>query len=351
MEKIRVLVIDDSAFMRKIISEILASDHRIRVVGTARNGQDGLEKIKTLHPDVITLDIEMPVLDGITTLKEIMKTNPLPVIMVSSVSGDEADKTIKAISKGAVDFIAKPSGPISLNMENVKDEVISKVITASQAKVSNSNRLVANQFKKDSLAQRKKTIIAIGTSTGGPKALMQLLADIPEDFPAPILIVQHMPANFTKSLAKRLDQLAKITVKEATHGEVIQSGYAYIAPGDYHMVARQVERAVAIELTKEPSQNIHRPSVDTLFKSLAPLHQYNKIATILTGMGRDGAKGITYLKEKDENLIVLTESKQSALIYGMPRAVKKTGYVNMSVHIERIGKVIEEIVRQNNSEV
>lgn len=347
MKKINVLVIDDSAFMRKMISEILSSDDRIKVVGTARNGKDGLAKIKQLSPDVVTLDIEMPILDGISTLQEIMKTNPLPVVMVSSITSRGAMKTIHAISKGAVDFIAKPSGAISLNISDIKDEMIQKVITASEAKLMNVSNLITNIETNEIYLTKKKTMIAIGTSTGGPSALEQVLRTVPEHFPAPILIVQHMPPHFTKSLAERLNLIANITVKEARNGDIVENGTAYIAPGDFHMTVRKVGRSIAIHLHEKPPKNGHRPSVDVLFRSIAHLEDYNKIAVVLTGMGRDGASGISYLKEQDDQTIVITESKESAVVYGMPLAVARTGKVNITDHISNIGKTIEEIVQKN----
>lgn len=342
MKKIRVLVVDDSAFMRKLISDILANDHRIQVIGIAKNGQDALQKIKQLRPDVVTLDIEMPVLDGIATLKKIMQTTPLPVVIVSGITKDHTEKTVQAISLGATDVITKPSGPISLNLEMIKDEVIDKVITASQANIHKTHKNKLAHFDNGALKKHHPTIIAIGASTGGPRALERLLRDLPKNVKAPILIVQHMPSHFTKSLAKRLDQVTNIPVNEARHGEILQKGNAYIAPGNYHMMVRKVGREIEIHLTKSPPKNSHRPSVDILFQSLVALKNYNKIAVILTGMGRDGAEGITYLKENDRQTFVITESGQSALINGMPRAAEKTGYVNVSTHLDHIGNVIKE---------
>src|SRR5699024_273963 len=197
MKPVRVLIIEDSAFMRKMITEILMSDDRIQVVGTARNGEDGLRKMKSLSPDVITLDIEMPVMDGITTLENIMKTDPIPVVMLSSLTSKGAEQTVLAISIGAVDFIAKPSGSISLDIEVMKDEIISKVIMASKTKLKKNQTVSDQSFQPISPQRYSESIVTIGTSTGGPRALQQVLTSLPADFPAPILIVQHMPPNFT----------------------------------------------------------------------------------------------------------------------------------------------------------
>lgn len=346
---IRVLIIEDSAFMRKMISEILASDHRIQVLGTARNGEDGLKKIKLLSPDVVTLDIEMPVMDGITTLEKIMKTDPLPVVMLSSLTSKGAEKTVLAISIGAVDFITKPSGSISLDINELKDEIITKVIMASQTKVKKTPTISSDTLQVVRPQRYKETIVTIGTSTGGPRALQQVLMALPADFPAPILIVQHMPPNFTKSLADRLNTLTNIQVKEAVHGEVIQKGVAYIAPGDYHMKVRKVGTSLAIELTKEAPRNRHRPAVDVLFDSISYLKQMNKISVILTGMGKDGAKGIKQIKKMDKEAIIIAESEESSIVYGMPAAAIATECVNKIVHLNKVGETLNRLVNKPGS--
>lgn len=352
-----MLIIEDSAFMRKMITEILSSDDRLHVLGTARNGEDGLKKINLLSPDVVTLDIEMPVMDGIATLKEIMQKNPLPVVMLSSLTEKGATQTIQAMSIGAVDFIAKPSGSISLNINEIKDEIISKVVIASQTSIKKV-KLIGNNTPKESglqinlgkrpanMQQHDETIVAIGTSTGGPRALQQILTAVPKDFPAPILIVQHMPPNFTKSLADRLNTLSKIRVKEAVHGEVLQKGIAYIAPGDFHMCVRKVGRIFAIELTKDNQRNGHRPAVDVLFESVAKVEQVNKLAVILTGMGKDGAQGIHTIKNNDREAITIAESEESSVVYGMPAAAVQTGSIDLIVHLNKISKTIISLVNR-----
>lgn len=346
MKPVRVLIIEDSAFMRKMITEILMSDERIQVIGTAKNGEDGLRKIKSLSPDVVTIDIEMPVMDGITALENIMKTDPIPVVMLSSLTNKGAEQTILAISMGAVDFITKPSGSISLDIEVMKDEIISKVMMASQAKVKKKPIVNDPSFQISSPQQYSETIVTIGTSTGGPRALQQVLTSLPADFPVPILIVQHMPPNFTKSLADRLNTLCLIKIKEAVHGEVIKKGTAYIAPGDYHMKARKAGMSLAIELTKEPQRNGHRPSVNVLFDSISELKRMNKICVVLTGMGKDGADGIKQIKSLDDEAIVIAESEESSIVYGMPAAAIATEYVNQVVHLNKVGEVIKRIVNR-----
>jgi len=347
MYPVRVLIIDDSAFMRKIIADMLNSNHRINVVATARNGKDGLEKIKIHKPDVITLDVEMPVMDGITALPKIMAKHPLPVVMLSSVTKEGAAKTVQAIAGGAVDFIEKP---ISLDIREMKQEIINKVLIASEAKLIRikESESAHAPFVSESLPRiYGKTIVAIGTSTGGPKALQQVLTSLPSDFPSPILIVQHMPAGFTKSLANRLDSLAHIQVKEAVHGEVIKNGVAYIAPGDFHMKTRSAGTAHAIELTKDLHQNGHRPAVDVLFGSIANI-KINKIAVVLTGMGNDGANGLKMIREQDEKAVMIAEAAETSVVYGMPKAAVMTNHVDHIIPLPQIGETITKLIKRPN---
>lgn len=346
MEPVRVLVIEDSAFMRKMIVEILESDPRITVLGTARNGKEGFKKITQLSPDVVTLDVEMPIMDGMTTLEKIMQTNPLPVVMLASRTAKESSIMIQAISKGAVDFITKPSGSISLDIHEIREEIVEKVIIASKANLATHNLPKSIPTPHMDRKKYEDTIVAIGASTGGPRALQKILADLPSNFPAPILIVQHMPANFTKSLAERLNSLSAISIKEATDGEKINQGVAYIAPGGFHMKVKHTNGSLFIQLTKVPENSIYRPSIDVLLDSVACLSHVNKLAIILTGMGRDGAKGIKNIKDKDSEAIILAESKESSIVYGMPKAARNTGYVSEIVHLHEISDRIISIVNR-----
>ncbi|HLS35343.1 MAG TPA: chemotaxis response regulator protein-glutamate methylesterase [Bacillota bacterium] len=343
-EKIRVLVIDDSAFMRKMITDILSSDHRITVIGTARNGEIGLRKMKELQPDVITLDVEMPVMDGLSTLKEIMNNHPIPVVMISGTSNQHMKKTIQAISNGAIDFVAKPSGTISVDIKRIEQEIISKVITASQVDMNVITKQKKFTSSKLTSFNQKETLICIGTSTGGPKALETILKSIPKELQASILIVQHMPEQFTKSFAQRLNQIAHIPVKEARHHEQIKEGHAYVAPGNYHMLVQKKGKDLKIVLSKEEKQKGHRPSVDVLLQSVSQLNECQKIAIILTGMGKDGAKGVVELKKADKHSLVITESEQTALIYGMPSAAKETGHVNYTLPVHQISELLVDIL-------
>ncbi|WP_138414799.1 protein-glutamate methylesterase/protein-glutamine glutaminase [Aquibacillus sediminis] len=349
MDKINVLVVDDSAFMRKMITDILNGDPQLHVVGTARNGQDALKKIPSLLPDVITLDVEMPVMDGLETLGQIMSQFSIPVIMLSSVTKRGAEKTIQAISLGAIDFITKPSGSISLDIQSIQAEITTKVIAAAKSKVSSptvNDSIQLPQSKHQPIDRShpigKKVIVAIGTSTGGPRALQQVLTHLPQNFPAPIAIVQHMPKGFTKSLAERLDSLSDIHVKEAENGEVLVKGTAYIAPGGYHLGVKQMGRSLIAEVYQSELRNGHQPSVDVLFESLAQQKVSQVFAVVMTGMGADGSKGLHTLKKLKRDSFIMSESNKTAVVYGMPQAAVKTNLVNEIVDLDKICSVLVE---------
>ncbi|MBU9720339.1 MULTISPECIES: protein-glutamate methylesterase/protein-glutamine glutaminase [Bacillaceae] len=359
---IKVMVVDDSAFMRKMLSDLIEQDGRIQVIATARNGVDALEKISKYNPDVITLDVEMPVMNGIEALKNIMARHPKPVIMVSSTTKEGADTTIQAMEFGAFDFIPKPSGSISLDIYKVQNDLNNKIVHAARTPLKILNKSNENNITTETDPNRliestrnfvvrennnnlplldSRMIVAIGTSTGGPKALQKILPEIREDFPAPILIVQHMPKGFTKSLSERLNKLSNITVKEAEDGEILKKGIAYIAPGGYHLKVRGVGTSVVVKLDQSPLMNGHRPSVDTMFYSLAQLKDQDVLAVILTGMGSDGTKGLKVLKESNKT-IALAESEATAIVYGMPRAAIESKYVDDVVTLNKVATTIEK---------
>ncbi|WP_182199175.1 protein-glutamate methylesterase/protein-glutamine glutaminase [Paraliobacillus salinarum] len=347
MQTINVLVVDDSAFMRKMITDILQSHPRIHVVDTARNGKDALKKVQQFNPDVVTLDVEMPLMDGITALKQIMSEQPRPVVMLSSLTREGADRTIESISLGAVDFIEKPSGSISLNIREKEDEIKAKVLQAVDANIPNLAETPKKEPTVPSFTQQvrqsvrnTKPIVGIGTSTGGPRALQQVLTRLPKEFPAPIVIVQHMPAGFTESLAKRLNNMSQIEVKEAENGEVLKNGTAYIAPGGYQMRVETNGGISKIRISKEDPRNGHQPSVDVLFESMASLHAYQVYAVIMTGMGHDGSNGLIRLKKKKANTIAISEAKETCVVYGMPQAAEKTNLVNVVAELPQISDVL-----------
>ncbi|WLR46932.1 chemotaxis response regulator protein-glutamate methylesterase [Halobacillus litoralis] len=340
MKQIRVLIVDDSAFMRRILTDILEKDYRIQVVGTARNGKDCLDKLEILRPDVVTMDIEMPVMDGLEALKKIMENSPLPVVMVSSLTQEGAESTMKAMSLGAVDFIQKPSGSISLDMEKVDKDVVRKILIAGQARVNpplkSSNEKV--RFPDDRIEEGQ--LIAIGTSTGGPRALQEVLTSLPGSLPAPILVVQHMPKGFTKSLALRLDRLSDISVKEAEHMEEIHNGVAYIAPGGYHMEVVKHNERLVIHLNESSPLNGHRPSVNVMFYSIAKLPGISTTSVIMTGMGADGLEGILATKEQGRAVYTIAEDESTCIVYGMPKAIVKSGLADDVCKLNEISRSI-----------
>lgn len=333
MKEIRVLVVDDSAFMRKMLTNIIQSDTRLKVIGTARDGKEALGKIVSLKPDVMTLDIEMPVMNGITVLQEVMSQHPLPVIMVSSLTQKSADMTVRALELGAVDFIAKPSGSISLDIEKVSEEIVSKVIIAATSNVPNFKK---SFNEKKEIYTPKRTIIGIGTSTGGPKALQQVLPLLPYNFPFPIVIVQHMPAGFTKSLAQRLNTLSAITVKEAEDGEQLRKGTAYIGPGGYQFRIAKSGSEFVCQITEETIKTPHCPSVDILFNSLAELEKIKVVSIIMTGMGSDGTEGLLNLKKEKPDTYAISESAATSVVYGMPQSAKKAGVIDREEDLPNI---------------
>ncbi|WP_010282398.1 protein-glutamate methylesterase/protein-glutamine glutaminase [Bacillus timonensis] len=350
MTKINVLIVDDSAFMRKLISNFLQEDSRINVIGTARNGIDALSKIEKYNPDVVTLDVEMPEMNGIEALQRIMSEFPRPVVMLSSTTKEGADNTLLAMQYGAVDFIQKPSGSISIDLHLIKNEIVTKVLHAGQVNIELLKKPLKIQetpisrvidYSKIELEPNKsiKKIVCIGTSTGGPRALQQVLPEFPSNYPAPIVIVQHMPAGFTKSLANRLNSLSKITVKEAEHGEFLRPGTAYIAPGGYHMKLKRIGTTIAISIDESEIRNGHRPSVDALFESVSEIKGIPKISVIMTGMGADGSKGLKKLKDTGQ-VVSIAESKETSIVFGMPKAAIETNLVDRVENLEDIAGTI-----------
>lgn len=363
MQKIKVLIVDDSAFMRKMIQDFLSEHPSIEVIGTARDGRDALKKIKTLRPDVVTMDIEMPVLNGLDALQLIMEEHPVPVLMLSSTTTQGAENTMQAIAYGAIDFIAKPSGPISLDLYKIKEELTQKVISASKAnlaqlvKKTTYVKSTINPLTEYSKIERRelnklspqlknftKKLVCIGTSTGGPRALQNVITKLPRNIDAPIFVVQHMPAGFTKSLAIRLDSLSDCNVKEAIDGEIAQKGTVYIAPGGFHMLIREQGGNLKIQLDDiTPPRNGHRPSVDVMFESISSISSYAKVAVIMTGMGADGSQGLIDLKKKG-SVTAIAESQETSIVYGMPKAAVATNLVDEVQNVERIADTIMKYV-------
>ncbi|MCY7577120.1 chemotaxis response regulator protein-glutamate methylesterase [Bacillus sp. FSL M8-0266] len=348
---IRVLVVDDSAFMRKLISDFLSAEQEIEVVGTARNGEDALKRIKELNPDVVTLDVEMPVLNGTEALKQILAEHDLAVIMVSSQTKQGKDLTIHCLELGAFDFVTKPSGSISLDLHKVRGQIVERVLAAglsrkrTEVQVSPKPPVMKppipvaaprpSAVKSGSL----RKIISIGTSTGGPRALQRVVTKLPKDIEAPILIVQHMPAGFTASLATRLDHLSQISIKEAQDGDIAKNGVAYIAPGGMNMSLHEQGASLVIRLSPEDTESRHKPSVNYLFESISHIKGYEKIAVIMTGMGSDGTEGVKKMVASGHTKVI-AEKEESCVVFGMPKSVIKAGLAHETRHVDDIAHAI-----------
>lgn len=330
---IRVLVVDDSATARHIIKEILESDKRIEVVGLAADAYIARDMIVALKPDVVCLDVEMPRMDGVTFLQKLMAHFPTPVVMVSSLTRKSAKVTLDALEAGAVDFVEKPHSHIYDGKEEMREELIHKVVNASYARVQKTlpkKGIIANQF---SIAETTKKVIAVGSSTGGTEALKVLLQGMPKNAPA-IIIVQHMPNTFIAPFAQRLDSLCEIDVKVASNGEFLATGTAYIAQGGMHMVLRRSGARYYIELGEGRKVSGHCPSVDVLFNSVAKVAGANAFGIILTGMGSDGARGMLNMHQNGAKTIA--QSEETCVVFGMPKEAIKLGAVDKIIDLEEI---------------
>lgn len=345
---IRVLVVDDSAFFRKVVSEILATDSSIEVVGTANDGKEAIERTQELKPDVITMDIEMPVMDGITAVRNIMKVRPTSILMFSTLTTDGARATLDALDAGAADFLPKRFEDISKNKEEAKRLLCERVrILGGKSAHVHLRKLVAE--KKESVPVRPVSIktptlssydiVAIGTSTGGPVALQEVLTKLPADYPLPVLLIQHMPASFTPSFAQRLDQQCEITIKEAIDGDVLESATAYLAPGGKQMTIEDKKTGKVIRISESQPGQTYKPSVDITLKSIADMKSINTLVLILTGMGADGCEGTRELKQNGAT--VWAQDEDSCVVYGMPAAVVKAGLVDLVLPLSDIGDTLK----------
>jgi two-component system chemotaxis response regulator CheB len=364
--QISILVVDDSAFMRKALSMMLESDPGIKVIGTARDGAEGVEKVKLLKPDLVTLDIEMPRMDGLTALREIMAgSDPVPVIMVSSLTTDGAQATLDALEIGAVDFIPKQLSYVSLDIVKIKDELLAKIkdivrrkhllmarfqqknfTQISQAKPQGG--VSGDQIKQvrppvpERSAHKRKhliSIVGIGASTGGPPALRIIIPRLPRNLPVPVVIAQHMPPMFTKSLAERLDALSQLSVREASDGELAEPGTVLVAPGGKHVAVKKQGNINRIVVTPYPSDSLYHPCVDILMDSVANGYGATAMGVILTGMGDNGAKGLKNLKSKGG--IIIAQNEETCVVYGMPRAVVEA---QVADHVVPLDNIASEIV-------
>ncbi len=374
VDKIRVLVVDDSAFMRKALTMMLEEDPQIKVVGSARDGQEGCEKVKSLKPDLVTMDIEMPRMDGLTALKNIMDENPTPVMMLSSLTTEGAGATLDAMDLGAVDFIPKELSYVSLDIVKIKEGLQKKIKDIARRKhILMARYKQAAAFKKakgtkQHLRTKIRTggarfagkpgvtkaavssprfikkqnhhidIIAIGSSTGGPPALQEVITKLPKNLPVGVVVAQHMPPMFTKSLAERLDKLSQVTVKEAENGEIVQPGFVYIAPGGKHLTLKKFVARAKIVISDKPDTTLYKPCVDVMIKSVAEIYGKSVLGVILTGMGSNGVIGLKLVNNSGGKIIA--QNAESCIVYGMPKAVVDA---QIADHIASIENIYSEI--------
>ena len=342
-DRIRVLVVDDSALMRKLIPAILVRDPLIEVVGTAMDGAFALKKIEELHPDVVTLDLEMPRMDGMEALRMIMRRAPMPVVLFSTHSKEGAYSTLKALALGAIDFVAKPKDAVVGHLESIADQLIDKIKVAKRAA---GRKLPPAVVSDEILHQKKKSksplppnrIIAIGISTGGPNALQYVLSQVPADFPASILVVQHMPEGFTEMFAKRLDECCALEVQEAKSGDLLLAGRVLICPGNRHLMVRRMPRGDMAVLSDGPPVNGHRPSVDVLFHSVAQQFGLTAVGLLMTGMGEDGAEGLGAIK--DAGGMTIAQSEDTCVVSGMPRAAISKGHAHKVIPLDGLASYL-----------
>jgi len=363
MSKIRVLIVDDSALIRKVLTEILSSDPDIEVIGTANDPLIARDKIKLLSPDVITLDVEMPKMDGITFLKNLMRLRPMPVVMISTLTDAGADVTLQALELGAIDFIAKPKMDVNVAIKEYSDDIIEKVKVASQVSkdllaskyetasaVAKYNRkssahAIAELQSDSSFLNTTDKIIAIGSSTGGTEAVKEVLINLPPNV-AGIVISQHIPSTFSGAFAQRMNNLSQLQVAEAKNGDLIMPGKVYIAPGDKHLLVKKSGAKYYCKLDDGPEVNRHRPSVDVLFNSVAKCAGPNAMGIMLTGMGADGAKGM--LEMKEQGAFNISQDEKSCVVWGMPGAAVKLGAVAKEVSLNKIPDEIIEYCQRND---
>ncbi len=346
---IRVLIVDDSALVRNLLKRILEQDPQIKVIGSAADAYIAREKIKKLRPDVLTLDVEMPKMDGITFLGNLMRLHPMPVVMVSSLTQKGAEATLKALELGAIDFVSKPQGDFDGSLESVGEEIIQKVKTAAKANIRAAGRgrssaplsveekqtvdAIIPAAAKRRVAGGLPPLLAIGASTGGTEAIKDVLVDLPMDMPA-VVITQHIPPGFSTAFAQRMDRLATLTVHEAEEGQQILPGHVYIAPGARHLLVARNDKGYYCKLSDGPRVNRHKPSVDVLFRSVAQVAGRNATGVILTGMGDDGARSLLEMREAGARTIA--QDEESSVVWGMPGAAVKQGAAEQILPLEKI---------------
>lgn len=344
MAKIRVLIVDDAAVFRRVLAAEFAADPEIEVVGTAADGRIALSKLTQVNPDLVILDVEMPVLDGLGTLKEIRKTHPkLPVIMFSALTERGAEATLDALALGATDYFTKPAGSgLEASVQIIRDELIPRIKALGQRTIGSApaKPIIAPVATAPPPAE----VVAIAASTGGPNALAELFRGLPGALATPILIVQHMPPMFTRLLAERIRSQFCVNAKEAVHGDPVEPGHVYIAPGDYHMTLQREAGQLRIRLNQEPPENSCRPAADVLFRSVAATFGASTLAVVLTGMGKDGLRGCEAIKAAGGQVLVQDEA--TSVIWGMPGSVARAGLADRVLPLAQLAPEIHRRVRR-----
>lgn len=340
---IRVMLVDDSAFVRYTVTKYLQEDPELEIVGSARDGLDALEQIPKLKPDVVVLDVEMPRMDGLTALKRIMVECPTPVVMLSGLTQQGARTTIRALMRGALDFVPKPDAKIDVH--TVVEDLAVKIKAAAGSKTKSIKPPTTGDFKTPPAKRgpqplsKEDPVVVIGTSTGGPRALQSVLTNLPAGFPAAVLVVQHMPPGFTRSLAQRLNQASRLVIQEAANGDRLARGLVLLAPGDYHLKFR---RAKQVELDQGPRRRHVRPAVDVTMESAVEFHGANVIGVVLTGMGDDGTDGARHIKGAGG--VVIAEHESTSVVYGMPASVVRAGLADRVVPLPKVASTLVELV-------
>ncbi|WP_251554528.1 protein-glutamate methylesterase/protein-glutamine glutaminase [Neobacillus muris] len=346
MRQYGVLVVDDSAFMRRSISLILEKDPQFSVIGIARNGLEAVEKVQRLKPDLVTMDVEMPVMNGLQALEEIMKQSPVPVVMLSSRTGEGAEETLQALEKGAVDFFLKDSLIKERDDHDKVQDFLLRLKGIAEAKLPRAAvtapRRHTNVVRKR--AKQQFDLVFIGCSTGGPSALQTILPHLPGDFPVPVVVAQHMPMGFTKPLAERFNTLCQLNVKEAQHGQSVERGNIYIAPSGYQTQFEQKQDGTIVFKVEqlEEVKSLYKPSVDITLHSAAPIFRDRLLSVILTGMGVDGMQGCGLVKKYGGQVFV--EAEESCIVYGMPKAVLEAGYADQQFILQRMYQEIISVI-------
>jgi two-component system chemotaxis response regulator CheB len=335
---LRVLVVDDSAYIRKVVKEMLARESAIEVVGTARDGEDALEMVERLQPDVVTCDLIMPGVGGVEFIRRQMAARPLPIVIVS-IAAESSERVLSGLDAGAIDFVQKPTALATEKVFDLAEELVSKIVAAAEAPLGRAREMTPSAPLPPMTFSGRYEIVVIGVSTGGPQGLKSVIPRLPADFPVPLVVVLHMPIGYTEAYAKRLDETSALTVIEARDGEIVRPGQVLMAPAGRHLTLhRNGEGQTSVRLDVRPLDTPHRPSVDVLFQSAAEVYGERVLGVVMTGMGSDGRDGAAWIKARGG--AVLTEAEETCVVYGMPRSVVEAGLSDEAVPLDRMTAAI-----------